>query len=93
MKMVRKQSKKVTDFNHIKVVDKETVSMLKSLYHTYHKKSCVYKKIPKRKQKVKLPLNLVSMSLTGSTVAKATVAPIFVSITATSAIQIQAYLA
>ena len=44
-------------------------------------------------QKVGLLLNLVSIYLTGSAIAKSIVAPLFVSITAMSAILIQAYLA
>lgn len=82
------------DFNQIDPkIEQETIALLKSFHHTYHKKSWVYRRLAKRKAKVKLNIYMVSIALTGSAVAKTIVAPISVSITAMSAILIQAYLA
>lgn len=84
--MNRRQSikTKVIDFKHIDPkFEEDTLALLRSLYHIYHKKLWVYRKMATRKQKKELALNLVSVSLTGSAIAKAIVAPIFVSITAT----------
>ena len=87
--------KKVIDFNHISSeLNEEQISELKALYKNYHRLFKCYELKYKRLKRLKMSLEMSSISLTiiGSVVGAVTLNPIVIACVAGPGLLIQGYL-
>ena len=86
---------KIIEFNHISdKLTNEKIEQLKALYKTYHRLQMCYKWKYKKLQRLKLSLELSSISLTviGAIIGSITFNPIILGSLTGSSVMIQAYL-